>query len=110
MVGLGCPHALLIWGETIILLQDSFEQSDGSSIRVIGEAKLPEILLPSSQNQSLTQTEWEFETRIQEWLEGLTLTANVQQLPEDLQHLFGESILNLLRMGEIRSGGPRWGK
>jgi peptidase E len=108
MVVLGCSNGLLICGATVTLLRDSLEQSDGSSIQVIGEAKLPETLLPSTKNQSPTQTGWEFETRVQQWLEGLTLAANVQKLPEDLQHLFSESILNLLRMGEIRSGGPRW--
>jgi len=108
MVALGCSNGLLICGATVMLLRDSLEQSDGSSIRVIGEAKLPDALLPSTKNQSPVNIGWEFETRIQEWLEGLTLTANAQQLPEDLQHLFSESILNLLRMGEIRAGGPRW--
>ncbi|MBD2552131.1 type I restriction enzyme HsdR N-terminal domain-containing protein [Limnothrix sp. FACHB-708] len=108
MVGVGCPNGLLIWGETIMLLWDSFEQSDGRSIQMIGEAKLPDTLLPPTQHQSQTQSGWDFATRVQQWMEGLTLTTNVQKLPEDLQHLFSEPILNLLRMGEIRSGGPRW--
>lgn len=110
MVGLGCPNALLIWGETIMLLRDSFEQSDGSSIRVIGAAKLPDTLLPPTQNQSPVQAEWEFATRVQQWMEELALTTNVRQMPEDLQRLFSNPILNLLRIGEIRSGGPRWNK
>ena len=108
MLGLGCPNGLLIWGETIMLLQDSFEKSDGTSIQVISEAKLPGTLLLPQKSKSPTQAGWEFETRVQQWLEGLTLAANVQQLSEDLQHLFSEPILNLLRMGEIKSGGPRW--
>jgi hypothetical protein len=110
MLSLGCANGLLICGVTVTLLRDSLEQSDGSSIQVIGEAQLPETLLPSTQNQSPTQAGWEFATKVQQWMEGLTLTTNVQKLPEDLQHLFSEPILNLLRIGEIRSGGPRWNK
>jgi len=108
MVALGCSNGLLICGETVMLLRDSLEQADGSSIRVIGEAKLPEMLLPPTTAQFKQQAGWEFASRVQQWLEGLTLTVNVQQLPEDLQQLLSEPILNLLRVGEIRSGGPRW--
>lgn len=110
MVGLGCPNSLLILGERIMLLWDSFEQSDGASIQVIGEAKLPDALLSTRKSQSPVQAGWEFATQVQQWLEGLTLAENVQQLPEDLHRLFSDPILNLLRIGEIRSGGPRWGQ
>jgi len=53
----------------------------------------------------------EFESQVQRWLEKLKLQTNVDSLPDDLRNLFGGRIINLLRFGEIRAGGPRaWSK
>ncbi|MEI6368606.1 MAG: hypothetical protein WCO49_02675 [Nostocales cyanobacterium ELA608] len=114
MVEFGCSIGLLVAGERVIVLQDSFDDSHGSSIRVVGEAKLPSYLLPPADEQ------WrgnpyldylEFESQVQRWLEKLKLQTNVDSLPDDLRNLFGGRIINLLRFGEIRAGGPRaWSK
>jgi hypothetical protein len=114
MIEFGCSIGLLVAGERVIVLQDSFDDSHGSSIRVVGEAKLPSYLLPPADEQ------WrgnpyldylEFESQVQRWLEKLKLQTNVDSLPDDLRNLFGGRIINLLRFGEIRAGGPRaWSK
>ena len=113
MIGFGCSIGLLVAGERVIVLRDSFDDSQGSSIRVVGEARLPNYLLPPADEQ------WrgnpyldylEFESQVQRWLEKLKLQTNVDSLPDDLRNLLGGRIINLLRLGEVRAGGPRWSK
>ena len=113
MIEFGCSIGLLVAGERVIVLQDSFDDSRGSSIRVVGEAKLPSYLLPPADEQ------WrgnpyldylEFESQVQRWLEKLKLQTNIDSLPDDLKNLFSGRIINILRLGEVRAGGPRWSK
>jgi len=111
MIEFGCSIGLLVAGERVIVLQDSFDDSHGSSIRVVGEAKLPSYLLPRADEQWQGNPDLEFESQVQRWLEKLKLQTNVDSLPDDLKNLFGGRIINLLRFGEIRAGGARaWSK
>jgi hypothetical protein len=111
MVEFGCSIGLLVAGERVIVLQDSFDDSHGSSIRVVGEAKLPNYLLPPADEQWQGNPYLEFESQVQRWLEKLKLQTSTDSLPDDLRNLFGGRIINLLRLGEIRAGGPRaWSK
>ncbi|MDD1474092.1 hypothetical protein MEO41_22670, partial [Dolichospermum sp. ST_sed4] len=52
----------------------------------------------------------EFESQVQRWLEKLKLQTNIDSLPDDLKNLFSGRIINILRLGEVRAGGPRWSK
>jgi hypothetical protein len=108
MASVDCAVGLLVSGDRIVLMRDSLEKYNGDSISVIGEAKLPDSLLNPVDGQ--WKEPIEFELQVQRWLENLKLTASVKNLPNDLQQLFGESIINLLRIGEVRSAGPRWSK
>jgi hypothetical protein len=114
MIDFGCSVGLLIAGERITVLRDSFDDSHGSSIYVVGEATLPHSLLPSPDEQwsgNLYLNRYlEFESQVQGWLEKLKLQTDVDSLPDDLKNLFGGQIINLLRIGEIRAAGPRWSK
>jgi hypothetical protein len=108
MASVDCAVGLLVSGDRIVLLRDSLERYNGDSISVIGEAKLPESLRNPVDGQRKEQLE--FELQVQRWLENIKLTASIKNLPNDLQQLFGESIINLLRLGEVRSAGPRWSR
>ncbi|WP_413174374.1 hypothetical protein [Anabaena azotica] len=110
MIEFGCSVGLLVVGERVIVLRDSFDDSQGSSIRVVGEAKFPNYLLPPADGQWKGNPYLEFESQVQRWLEKLKLQTNVDSLPDDLKNLFGGRIVNLLRIGEIRAGGLRWSK
>lgn len=110
MASLGCSIGLVIFGKTIFLLRDSLEQSHGESIHVVGEARLPDSLLPSADEQRRAVRGLEFEARVQQWLEKLKQTTNSEVLPGDLGELLGEPIMSLLRLGEIRAAGPRWSR
>ena len=111
MASIGCSVGLAVTGERVVLLRDSLEQSNGESIDVVGEAILPDFLLPPADEQwKGGERAIEFESRVQKWLEKLKLTYSLENLPNDLRKLFGESIISLLRLGEIRAAGPRWGK
>lgn len=110
MVSLGCSVGMLVSGDRIILLRDSFEKSNGESINVVAEAKLPDSLLPPADEQWKGEHHLEFESRVQKWLEQLKLPASTKNLPNDLKELLSEPIINLLRLGEIRAAGPRWSK
>ena len=112
MASIGCSVGLLICGERVILLRDSLEKSHGESIKVVGEAKLPSSLLPTADErwQREPYFEFEFASRVQQWLEKLKLASNTDNLPNDLKQLFGESITNLLQLGEIRAASPRWSR
>jgi hypothetical protein len=109
MASAGCSVGLLVAGERVILLRDSFEELNGDSVYVVGEARLPDSLLPPAE-------EWErnlsfgFESRVQRWLEKLQRSRSIIDLPDDLKSLFGGSVVNLLLLGEIRAAGPRWSK
>ena len=94
----------------MILLRDSLEKYNGESIYVVGEAKLPDSLLPPADEQWKANPGMEFESRVQRWLEKLKLTASMEKLPNDLRNLLGEPIMSLLRIGEVRAAGPRWSK
>jgi hypothetical protein len=110
MVSIGCSVGLIVAGERIILLRDSLEKYNGESIYVVGEAQLPDSLLPPADEQWKGNPASEFESRVQRWLEKLKLTANMDNFPSDLKNLLGESIIILLRIGEVRAAGPRWNK
>jgi hypothetical protein len=107
MASVDCAVGLLVSEDRIVLMRDSLEKYNGESISFVGEAKLPDSLLhPDGQWKEPA----EFELQVQRWLENLKLTASLRNLPDDLQQLFGESIINLLRLGEVRSAGPRWSR
>ena len=110
MIGFGCSVGLLVAGERVIVLRDSFDDSHGSSIRVVGEATLPNFLLPPADGQWWGNPYLEFESRVQRWLENLKLQTSIDSLPDDLKNLFSGRIINILRLGEVRAGGPRWSK
>lgn len=110
MASLGCSVGLVVAGERVILLRDSLEKYNGESIDVVGEAKLPDSLLPPADEQWKGNPAIEFESRVQRWLEKLKLTGSMDNYPNDLRNLLGESIIILLRIGEVRAGGPRWSK
>jgi len=108
MASIGCSVGLVISGEQVILLRDSLEKSDGTSINVVGEAQLPDSLLPPADERWNGNRGLVFESRVQQWLEKLKLASNIKNLPNDLRELFGEPILSLLQLGEVRAAGPRW--
>lgn len=110
MAFLSCPVGLLVIGEHVVLLRDSLEQSNGESVAIVGEARLPDSLLPPINDQEKGNRELEFELRVQRWLESLKNPSRAQELPSDLRKLFGEPILSLLQLGEVRAAGPRWSK
>jgi Type I restriction enzyme R protein N terminus (HSDR_N) len=110
MDSVGCSVGLAITGEHIFLLRDSLEKLHGESINVIGEAKLPDYLLPPADEQWSGKRGLEFELRVQQWLEKLKQTPSLATLPTDLRDLLGEPIIDLLRLGEIRAAGPRWSR
>jgi hypothetical protein len=108
MASVDCAVGLLVSGDRIVLMRDSLEKYNGDSISIIGEAKLPDSLLHPNDGEWKGQLE--FELQVQRWLENIKLTASLKNLPNDLQQLFGESMINLLRLGEVRSAGPRWSR
>lgn len=108
MAAIGCSVGLVVTGERVILLRDSLKESNGASVHIVGEAKLPDFLLPPADEQWKGNPSLEFESRVQRWLEKLKLTANTDNLPVDLKALLGGSIIGLLRLGEVRAAGPRW--
>ena len=110
MASIGCSVGLVVAGERVILLRDSLEKYNGESIYVVGEAQLPDSLLPPADEQWKGNPASEFESRVQRWLEKLKLTASMDNFPNDLRNLLGKQIISLLRIGEVRAAGPRWSK
>lgn len=109
MASFNCSVGLLVAGEKIIYLRDSLEKYGGESVRVVGEAKLPDSLLPPPDRYWKDSPQFEFEVRVQQWLENVRSGFDLDRLPEDLKTLLDEgSIVELLRMGKVRSAGPRW--
>lgn len=110
MTSMNCSIGILVSGEHIMLLRDSFEQPNGASIDIVGEAKLPASLLPPADHQWQGNIWLEFESRVQRWLEELKLPSSTKKLPDDLKKLLNEQIISLLRLGEVRAAGPRGSK
>ena len=110
MASMGCPVGLIVTGNHISLLRDSLEKSHGESIAVVSEARLPDRLLPNADEQWRGQHGLEFESRVQRWLEKLKQTPSLKNLPNDLAELLSEPIMGLIRVGDIRSAGPRWSR
>lgn len=110
MASTGCSVGLVVVGNYIFLLRDSLEKSHGESIAVVSEAKLPDHLLPSADEQWKGKHGLEFESRVQQWLEKLKQTPRLEKLPSDLAELLSEPIMSLIRLGDIRAAGPRWSR
>lgn len=110
MASIGCSVGLAVSGERLVLLRDSLEKSNGGSIDVVGEARLPNSFLPPADEQWKGEPDLEFESRVQRWLEKLKLTSSVENLPNDLRELLSEPVISLLRLGEVRAARPRWSK
>ena len=110
MASIGGSVGLVVAGERVILLRDSLEKYNGESIYVVGEAQLPDSLLPPADEQWKGNPASEFESRVQRWLEKLKLSASMDNFPNDLRNLLGEQIISLLRIGEVRAADPRWSK
>ena len=110
MASMGCSVGFVITGNRIFLLRDSFEKSNGKSIAVVSEAKLPDHLLPTADEQLRGKHGFEFESRVQRWLEKLKQTPSLENLPNDLAELLSEPIMSLIRLGEVRAAGPRWSR
>ncbi len=108
MVSIGCSVGLVVTGNHIFLLRDSLEKSRGESISVVGEARLPDHLLPSADEQWRGKHGLEFESRVQKWLETIKQTPSLENLPDDLAELLSEPVISLIQLGEIRAAGPRW--
>ena len=106
MVSFDCSLGLLVAGERVILLRDTLEEYNGASIYTVGEAKLPVSLLPPADGQWQDGGAVEFESQVQNWLESLKLSSNVDKLPSDLKTLLSGAI-NLLQWGEVRAAGFR---
>jgi hypothetical protein len=104
MVSTDCSVGLVITNERIILLRDSLEKYNGASIYIVGEAKIPSSLIGEK------DSEFEFASRVQNWLENLKLRSNVDKLPSDLRTLLSGTVINLLQWGEVRAARPRWSK
>jgi|688.fasta_scaffold94727_4 hypothetical protein len=110
MTSFSCSLGLLVAGERVILLRDSLAEYNGTSIYIVGEARLPKNLLPSADPQWQEHEGIEFESMVQNWLESLKLKSNFDKLPEDLKNLLSEPIIYLLKWGEISAAGYRWSK
>ncbi|MFN6033251.1 MAG: hypothetical protein ACK48B_04200 [Dolichospermum sp.] len=61
MIDFGCSVGLLVAGERVTVLRDSFDDSHGSSIYVVGEATLPHSFLTTADEQWRGNTHLEFE-------------------------------------------------
>jgi hypothetical protein len=110
MASMGCSVGLAIVGEHIFLLRDSLEKPRGESIALVGEAKLPDDLLPLADESWRGEHSFEFAARVQRWLEELKFPSSAHAFPADVENLLGESIINLFRIGEIRAAMPRWSR
>ncbi|MCG9885939.1 MAG: hypothetical protein MH825_10270 [Cyanobacteria bacterium] len=108
MASMGCSTGLVVIGEHMTILRDFLEKAGGESIAIVGEAALPKYLLPAADGQWQGQSDLEFESRVQQWLEQIKQAPNLEFLPDDLKALFNGRIINLLRLGEVRAAGPRW--
>jgi len=75
---------------------------------VVGEARLPDHLLPNADEQWRGKHGLEFESRVQKWLETIKQTPSLENLPDDLAELLSEPVMSLIQLGEIRAAGPRW--
>lgn len=64
MASTGCSVGLAVTGNHIFLLRDSLEKSHGESIAVVSEARLPDHLLPSADEQWKGKHGLEFESRV----------------------------------------------
>ena len=108
MVSFDCSLGLVVAGDRVILLRDSLAEYNGASIYIVGESRLPLELLPPADPQWQGNEGIEFESKVQNWLEGLKLQANVEKLPTDLRNLLNEPVIFMLNWGEIRAAGYRW--
>ena len=107
MVSIGCSLGLLISTTHIILFRDSLRELDGQSIQTIESAQLPLNFFYLENKSDTKQRHDELESKIQQWLEKIKSSFNINDFSPELQKIL-EYISPLLQIGEVRAAHLRY--
>lgn len=102
MVGMQCPTGLLITPKRMWLYRDSYTARSPQSVQRVGEFNLTRLW-----DQSPPRQEAQFETFVQQWLEGLAKRP-AKEVSAELGAALREYILPAVTGGEVRAAHPRY--
>ena len=107
MVSMGCSIGLLISTTQIILFRDSLRELNGQSIQTIESAQLPPNFFHVENKSDTKQWHDELEAKIQQWLEKIQSSVNIDNFSPELQKIL-EYISPLLQIVEVRAAHLRY--
>ena len=100
---MSCPAGLLVSPRVIVLFRNRFTGYSEDSIEKLGEYPPPSSWRTFEQRQS----GFEFEARVQGWLEKLGENVKAPDLPKETRDVLAEYILPSVLNGEIHAAGRR---
>jgi len=103
----GCTTGFVIVGHKLALFAERYGQAPSGSIELIGEYDTSSVLSLNVPNGSGKDVGFQFERQVQGWLESLTDSTSVEQLPDDIKAAFREHVLPWVEVGEIHATGLR---
>jgi hypothetical protein len=103
----GCPTGVVVVGRRLGIVQEQYGSAIPGTIEVAGEydtSSVPALALPSGRN---CDAGFEFEQRVQGWLESLGNPGSLDTLPEDLRSALDEHVVPWIEVGDVQATGPR---
>lgn len=106
MFSMGCSIGLLISTTHIILFRDSLRELNGQSIQKIESAQFSPNFFHVENKSDTKQWHDELEAKIQQWLEKIQSSVNIDDFSPELQKIL-EYISPSLQIGEVRAAHLR---
>jgi len=100
---MSCPVGLLVTPRIIALYRNRFTGYSDDSIEKLGEYPSP----GSWKEFEKRPTGFEFESRVQGWLEKIERNVKARELPQETRDALSEYVLPTVLNGEIHAASPR---
>lgn len=103
----GCPTGLVVLGPQLGLLEEDYGGAPAGTIEIVGEydtSTLQALALPKGSGK---EAAFEFERRVQVWLESLSEPSSLDKLPDDMKTALRDHVVPWIEVGEILATGPR---
>lgn len=107
MARAGVPLGLVVAGDRLRLLQDTYRAQGAQSIAILVDFETGSIEALRPPLERGMDAALEFEARVQSWLESLPEGSGLRGVPEPLQSLLQDYLVPLVETGAVSAAGPR---
>jgi hypothetical protein len=110
MAKMSCPVGLLVLPEELYIYRNRYTGADERSIDEIGHYQLGNVFqmfAHISAGKNPETKEDLFESYVQDWLEHLPNSSEIERLPAKLKDALETHVIPVLENGIVRAAGPR---